>query len=257
MQCLSKILLVLSIALTSPTFAIDKSQQHDISLIINAFKNHDKKAISALIAYPLTREYPIPAVQNEAELISRFDDVFDQSLIEKIAHSDVEEDWNAVAWRGIMFSNGKLWLDAEGKISAINHQTEKAQIIKVALIETQKQALHESIRVYKHPILEWQTSRFHIRIDALDGGNYRYTSWGIDTPTSEPPDLVLSDGEVIYEGSGGNHYYVFTHGAYSYRCYVNVIGSDESAMASVHVYQGEKLLLSDDAVDLTGKRHEY
>ena len=254
MKLVSKIILAFFVLFSLCSAAIDKEYHDDISLVIGAFKKQDKKAISALIDYPLNRESVIPAIQNEAELIRRFDEVFDGKLIKQIATSDLAKDWSMRGWRGIMFSNGELWLSLDGKITTINYQTEKEKKLGDALIKKQKLTLHESIRAYEAPILEWKTTKFRIRIDYLGESrgkdNYRYSSWGADKQTSAKPDLVLVNGKVVFEGSGGNHYYEFTNGKHIYRCDVCVLGRDDSPPGSLEVYKGDKLILSEAVVEV-------
>ena len=54
-----------------------------------------------------------------------------------------------------------------------------------------------------------KTDNYIIRIDTIGKNNYRYASWSIDKKTSEKPDLGLTKGKVVFEGSGGNHLYKF------------------------------------------------
>jgi len=253
MKFLSKIILVLTIIFTSNSFAVDKKDNDHISPIISVFKSQNKNEISTLISYPLKRKSPIPSIKNKAELINRFDEVFDKELIDLIANSDVDKDWRQMGWRGIMFSNGKLWLDSNGKINAINYHTAKEKALGESLIEKQKQTLHSSISDYKKPILEWKTAKFHIRIDDLGDYNYRYASWSIDKKTNKKPDLVLFNGKMAFEGSGGNHHYSFINGKYIYRCYVSLLGNSESAPGTLDVFRGKEHLLSDDVLEVLSR----
>ncbi|MDU0111490.1 hypothetical protein RT723_00350 [Psychrosphaera aquimarina] len=84
---------------TSNVLAFDEKQNEQITKIINAFKVQDKALISTLITFPLSRQTPVPAINNQQELVNRFDEVFDQNLINLIANSDVE-------------MTGKLWAGA-------------------------------------------------------------------------------------------------------------------------------------------------
>jgi hypothetical protein len=238
---------------TSNSFAVEQKYHGDVSPIINAFKDLNKSDISTLISYPLKRKAPLPSIKTKEELINRFDEVFDKKLIDLIANSDLDKDWSMMGWRGIMLSNGKVWLDSNGKIRSINYQTSKVEELKVSLIEKQKQTLHSSISTYVEPILEWKTVKFHIRIDDLGDSNYRYASWSIDKKTTDKPDLVLFKGKRVFEGSGGNHHYSFTNGKYIYRCYVSLIGNNNSALGSLDVFRGKDHLLSDDVIEVLNR----
>jgi hypothetical protein len=116
-----KLILFFSILFVSNSFAIERQNHDEISQIINAFKAKDKKAIATFIVYPMGREFPIPAIKNESDFLARFNEIFDEYFIKLIADSDLENDWSQMGWRGVMFSNGKLWLNSEGKITAITY----------------------------------------------------------------------------------------------------------------------------------------
>ena len=251
MKTIFKTTLLCAIVFLSVThvFAFDVKQNEQIIKIINAFKAQDKVLISTLITYPLNRQTPAPAINNQQELVNRFDEVFDQNLINLIANSDVENDWKAKGWRGIMFLNGKLWLDG-GKIRSINHQTVNQANLKQTIVEQQKLTLHESLRNYKQPILQWETTKFRVRIDDLGQQKFRYASWSLDKSFSDKPDLVLLNGKQDFDGSGGNHYYTFINGKYTYRCDVIVIGTSKSPAGRLSVLKDQLVLLTDDVVEV-------
>jgi len=253
MKFLSKITIVITLFSTSSSFAIDKKYHDDISPIISAFKDLNKSDISTLIIYPLNRKSLVPPIKSREELIVRFDEIFDDKLIDLIANSNLDKDWSMMGWRGIMLSNGKLWLNSNGKIRSINYQTAKEKELKASLIEKQKQTLHSTISSYVEPMLEWKTTKFHIRIDDLGDSNYRYASWSIDKGTTDKPDLVLFRGKRVFEGSGGNHHYSFTNGKYIYRCYVSLLGNSKSAPGTLDVFKGKEHLLSDDVVEVLSR----
>lgn len=85
------------------TEELSEENQKLVTPFVDAFKNKDKKKIAALVSYPLKRVYPIPAIQNEAEFLKRFDEIFDEEIIQKIANSNVKTDWSEIGWRGIAF----------------------------------------------------------------------------------------------------------------------------------------------------------
>lgn len=241
--------LFLSLMFSANSFALEQQYQQPIVDLIKAFKNHDKAAISSHIRYPLSRTYPVPDINNEAELVERFDDVFDETLIKQIVDSNIDTDWDKVGWRGIMLNSGVVWVDTDGKIIGINYQTAKEQLQAKNLIAADKQALHPSINTFVEPILDWQTAKYRIRIDDLGDGNFRYVSWSIDKKTSDKPDIVLLKGEIEFEGSGGNHSYTFKNGRYSYILQVTVIGCDTSPPGWLEVYKDDKRILSQDIIN--------
>ncbi|WP_368160089.1 hypothetical protein [Aeromonas sp. R5-3] len=210
-----------------------------VQKVIDAAKARDQQALARQIKYPFKREYPIPVINNSSEMMARFDEVFDEAILKRIASSRAGQDWQAMGWRGIMLGSGEVWLDFDGKVIGINHQTAQAAKRKAELVAKQKSDLYPGLREYKRPELMWQTEKFTIRIDELGDGRYRYASWAKGKALSDKPDLVLKNGTVRMEGSGGNHTYLFTNGPYRYECAVTVLGEQGMPPGELVVYQNE------------------
>lgn len=210
---------------------------------IDAAKAHDRQAIADYLAYPVKREYPIPAIQTHGEMLARFDQVFDPKILEIIAQSEVEADWQTMGWRGIMLGQGTVWMDYDGKIIRINYQTPAEAKLKAELIAKQKTALHHSVCEFVNPELVWQTAKFTIRVDNMGDDQYRYASWAKGKLLSEKPDLVLNQGKLVFDGSGGNHAFQFTSGPYHYLCEVIVLGELGSPVGELVVFKNDQVLL--------------
>ncbi|WP_421153781.1 hypothetical protein [Aeromonas dhakensis] len=214
-----------------------------VQKVIDAAKARDQQALARQIKYPFKREYPIPVINNSSEMMARFDEVFDEAILKRIASSRAGQDWQAMGWRGIMLGSGEVWLDFDGKVIGINHQTAQAAKRKVELVAKQKSDLYPGLREYKRPELMWQTEKFTIRIDELGDGRYRYASWAKGKALSDKPDLVLKNGTVRMEGSGGNHTYLFTNGPYRYECAVTVLGEQGMPPGELVVYQNDVAIM--------------
>ncbi|MGI2151858.1 hypothetical protein ACROAK_03050 [Shewanella oncorhynchi] len=212
--------------------------------LIDAAKANDLEVIAKRVAYPLKREYPIPAIQNTQEMIARFDQVFDPKLLEQIAHSKIEADWQTMGWRGIMLGSGVVWLDFDGKIIAINYQTPVEAKLKAELIAKQQTELHPSVSEFVSPALSWETAKFTIRVDDMGNSQYRYAAWAKGKALSEKPDLVLNKGKLVFDGSGGNHSYQFRSGPYQYYCYVTVLGGSDSSLGELVVFKNDQEILT-------------
>ena len=140
-----------------------------------------------------------------------------------------------------------LWIDTDGKIITINYQSQIEKNLKNKLIAAGKVKLHPSIAKFKAPEYILETSKFRIRIDDLGNDNYRYASWSIKQKMSEKPDLVITNGKWIPDGSGGNSYFDFKKGDYLYQCYIIVLGTSDSPPASLTITQNGKEILSQNA----------
>jgi hypothetical protein len=191
-----------------------------IETFINNVKTDNKEALGEMISYPLKREYPIPAINDKADFIKRYSEVFDQ---------------------------GNIWLDIDGKLIAVNYQSKFENDLKNRLNADQKKKLDPSIAFFQSPICVLETSKFKIRIDNLGNNNYRYASWSIKKEMTEKPDLVINGGELVVEGSGGNHQYEFKKDNYLYECSIIVLGEKNSPPARLIIYQSKKVILSQDA----------
>jgi len=210
-----------------------------VQQLVDAAEARDHQALANQMKYPFKQEYPIPAIKTPAEMLTRFDEVFDDVILTSIATSRVGQDWQTMGWRGIMLGSGEVWMDFDGKVIGINHQTAQATKLKAELIARQKSGLHPSVREYKSPELMWQTEKFTIRIDELDDGHYRYASWAKGKTLADKPDLVLKNGTVRVEGTGGNHTYLFTSGPYRYECVVTVLGERGVPPGELVVYKDD------------------
>ncbi|WP_281634350.1 hypothetical protein [Flavobacterium luteolum] len=244
-----KILLTILVFNSSFLIAQDLKPEYQkfISKFILEVKNSDKEAIAKRIKFPFKREYPIPSVKDKADFIKRYNQIFDKVLIEKITKSGPAKDWSEVGWRGIMLNQGDLWIDTDGRIISINHQSDEELKIKNSLIAAQKKNVNSLISNFKEPIAILETSKFRIRIDDLGNNNYRYVSWGIKNKMTDKPDLVIENGIFVADGTGGNHHFEFKKGNFRYECHFIVLGEKNSAPAALIVYQSGKEILSQDA----------
>jgi hypothetical protein len=217
-----------------------------INNVISLFKEKNIDKISSIISFPLYREYPIPPIKNQKEFKQRFSEVFDQVLIDKIANSEIEQ-WSEVGWRGIMLDNGVLWMaNSDGIITAINYQSDFEKKLRKDLIDREKEYLHNSLKTFESPTYKIKTKNYLIRIDELTNNKYRYASWKISEKETSKPNIVLNNGELEFDGSGGNHSITFVQGKYTYIIYRNIIGEENSPDITLEIEKGGKTILSED-----------
>lgn len=239
------ILLLLIFNLSFAQNDLDKTEIESIQKLTNLFKTKNVDGISKIISYPLSREYPIPAVKNEADFKKRFNQIFDEKIIDIISNSKINQ-WSEVGWRGIMLNRGDIWIESDGKITAVNYQSNFELNQKKNLINNDKKKLHTSLKIFKSPTYKIQTKSYLIRIDELANGKYRYASWKIGRSEASKPDLILTNGELKFDGSGGNHTITFKKGEYNYKVYRGIIGEKDAAEISLTVEQKGKIILQQD-----------
>lgn len=221
--------------------------QKVIADFITAVGQRNKEELSGKIAYPFKRAYPLPPIKNKQEFLNRYNEIFDDSLVNIIETSKPGKDWTKMGWRGLMLRNGLLWLDEDGRLIAVNYQSAAESKKRLSLIDKQKNYIHPSLQTFERPVCFLKTKKFKIRIDDMGNGNYRYASWSLQNKQSDKPDLVIENGESIHEGTGGNHRYEFKNDGYVYSCDVNVLRKKTYPPATLTIYKGEKAILSQPA----------
>ncbi|WP_048510096.1 hypothetical protein [Chryseobacterium sp. FH2] len=69
----------------------------------------------------------------------------------------------------------------------------------------------------------FKTKKFKVRIDLQPNGNYLYQSWGVNSKITAKPSMIIGNGELIPDGSGGNYYYEFSNNGYTYQVWRNYL----------------------------------
>ena len=187
--------------------------------IVRALSEYDSAEnvgqLAELIRFPLKRKYPLHSIHSHEEFLARYKEVFDANLVQSI-----------VAWDGGCVSvskHGYLYighlrfeLDQDGMLVGIDSESELERQERIRLVELDRNELHESLREYEYPILDWETCTYRIRIDYLGDDTYRYASWKMERAYGSKPDLIIDDGEMFYEGTALWRYYYFANGEYRY-----------------------------------------
>jgi len=223
---------------------LKKEQVQSIQKLINIFKAKNKTKIADLIYYPLRREYPLQDVKDKNDFIKRFDDIFDKEFLDHIAKSKIN-DWSEVGWRGIMFDNGTLWIDDDGKIMTVNYQSPKEKQLLANAILSDKNHLPKSLQNFDKPLYLIFTKNYKIRIDEKSDGIYRYAAWKIKNQKNDP-DIVIENGVLEFQGSGGNHTITFENNGYIYNVSINELGTVDTPDATLEVSKQEKKVLTED-----------
>jgi hypothetical protein len=88
-----------------------------------------------------------------------------------------------------------------------------------------KNNVHESINQFFQPELFCETESYNIRIDQMEENNYhnyRLALWSKEKEQFDEPDVILQNGDCIFDGSGGNHYFIFNDEV-QYQLYIDVL----------------------------------
>lgn len=234
----------------------EKLEEYKIDSINNVivlFKEKNIDKIANKISFPLKRKYPIPAIKDREEFKQRFDEVFDQNLIDKIANSKIDQ-WSEVGWRGIMLDNGIIWMaNSDGMITSVTYQSDFEKKLRNDLIAMDKENLHVSLQTFESSTYKIKTKNYLIRIDELTNNKYRYASWKISEKESSKPDMILENGELEYRGSGGNHDFTFINNNYTYKVYRNIIGETNTPDIILEVSKNEKIILTEEGTLINKK----
>ena len=203
----------------------DQEVKDGIAKLIRSFQTKDVDSIAECFKFPFHRPYPIPVIYSEEEFVHRFEEVFDEEVSEKIRRSLIEKDWTMMGWRGYMLFDGLVWVQYDGKVDGINYLSAKEKQIREDLIAEDKKTIHTDLQAFEAPVLKWETQSVALRIDYL-GDEFRLGIWKVGESFSGIPERVIEDGTVVFEGSGGNHYYRFQQDDTVYECWVEVIGGE-------------------------------
>jgi hypothetical protein len=219
--------------------------QSEIQQVINVFQSYDKDSIANLIYYPLEMRHPVSDISNKSEMIKRFNEVFDEALLERLSTSKVS-DWEYMGWRGIMFDNGTAWIDEDGRILSINHQTKKQKILRKAIVEADKKSLHSSVKDYKRAIHKINIKQGVVRVDEISDANYRLSIWFNGRPIIDEPNVRIENGKVRREGSAGSTHYTFNKDHYKYEFGNPMIGSEANpAIPYLEIHAGDSLIFDE------------
>ncbi len=246
MKSLLKVVLILFMILSpmcrvQASEILESEEKRHIQNFINLIKENNSKKIAPHVDYPLNRFNPVPNINNEAEFIEKYEMLFDDNLKELIIKSDIEKDWERIGWRGYMLNGGIIWLAPDNyKLKAVNYLSDKEKEYKQRVLEESKKALHPSIKDFGRPILSFRTDNFIIRVDEIERGNYRYTSWNKNKKTLDEADIIIHDGVRHFYGSGGNHNYLFKNDNYIYVIQVNTFCNKEDECLKLLVYKFEQ-----------------
>ncbi|MBC7532839.1 MAG: hypothetical protein H7318_14800, partial [Oligoflexus sp.] len=125
--------------------------------------------------------------KKDAQSLSVHKDFIFTEEFRKAISDDKKPD--CVGYRGLMYADGKLWVNAFETIgiSAINAENNGPKG-EISAIEPVK-------------IFDCKTGKHHVIVDLIDQENYRYRSWSISKVRTKP-DLEILKGKLLTESHG-------------------------------------------------------
>ena len=207
----------------------------------------DVKPLSKLIQYPLHRDNPLPDIKTPAEFIRQYPILIDSSfkeLLKSYSDSVVFEHHGVYGLVGKGNFYGQMWINDEGKITALNYSSKAEQKNKAALIEKQKKMMHPSVRDWEKNILVAKSGKYLIRIDGSDrtDSGFRYVSWSNGKTMKDEPDLILYNGKREFQGTMGGVTWTFKNDEWTYVVDDSEMGeSDEYIGYFLYVYKGDQM----------------
>ncbi|XZF15178.1 hypothetical protein ACTHGU_03505 [Chitinophagaceae bacterium MMS25-I14] len=193
---------------------IVKSYHHIIALI-----HTDKAAeLSKLVAYPLNRSNPIPAIRSAKEFIAQYPSIFDDAFKTKLAQfndSDIFEHHDSYGLVGGPF-NGDIWMNDKGRIETINYISAAEAQLQKTLETKEKQNIHTSVGDFESNILVCRSEKLTIRLDNTAKNGIRYACWSKGNSMSAQPDIILYNGVEEAQGTQGGWTWTFKKGDWTY-----------------------------------------
>ncbi|WP_041557402.1 hypothetical protein [Cellulophaga algicola] len=113
--------------------------------------------------------------------------------------------------------------------SCKNSEKENKIESKTKELEVKEQILELNSEV-ENNIIHCENEKFIIKIDNLKNGNLRYTSWDKPKSIFNEPNLILYDGKIEQQGTGGGYHYVFKSDEWNYIIENNLMGETKESM---------------------------
>jgi len=79
-------------------------------------------------------------------------------------------------------------------------------------------------------LIHCENDKYTIRVDRLKSNEVRYMAWNKPKSNIDKPDLILLDGEIEKQGSGGGYHFTFTNGDMTYVIENNLMGESIDSM---------------------------
>lgn len=219
-----------------------KNLPEDVKPVAEAILNNSPSQFAGAVSYPIERPYPLPSVNDSAEMVDYYSTLVDNNLKEKIEHSP-DSLWQLDGWRGWTFDDGSyLWID-NGKIYAIDYISQREEIMLDSLRGKELESLDPSMRTGWTPVM--------CVIDSVYGDIFRIDSDSTKQPTlyrlagyvagsnlSGKPSVMLY-GSLNEQGSAGSRLFHFADSVGTIADYIPDILDPDSVPVIEISYHGK------------------
>jgi hypothetical protein len=231
--------------------SLNKGQQESIERFVKLVESKNWEVIAQFVNYPIDRNYPIPDVESEAELIVRHTELFDDSLIAMISKSLTDSTWSVDKNSLLTLQNGVLSIDSLGKLTLLNYESAYSKNLEQELIDADRASLPVTFQDYERPILQMKTEKFRVRIDETKGPSFRMIVWieGNRNPNM-PAVNIIPNGVLARSGANGNYTYTFKSDLGTFVCFISEFKEDGSLPADLLLYRDNKLVRVYPAISL-------
>ena len=116
----------------------------NIIAITKSIADGDAKKLASLTLFPIGRRYPLRDIKDGADMVRRFNSVFDAGFRQKMK-SAKPSDWHSYGWRGYCYGDSsELWV--YDSLTIVNYYSPQEKKLYGELVKKEMGSLHESLR---------------------------------------------------------------------------------------------------------------
>ena len=116
----------------------------NIIAITKSIADGDAKKLASLTLFPIGRRYPLRDIKDRADMVRRFNSVFDTGFRQKMK-SAKPSDWHSYGWRGYCYGDSsELWV--YDSLTIVNYYSPQEKKLYGELVKKEMGSLHESLR---------------------------------------------------------------------------------------------------------------
>lgn len=116
-----------------------------IMTIMRSIANGDAKKLASLTIFPIERKYPLRDIKDSRDLITRFNQIFDEGFREKMKSAKTT-DWVNNGYRGYSWGNENASIWVYDSLTIIDYYSPQEQQLYEELVKQEMESLHESLR---------------------------------------------------------------------------------------------------------------